>query len=311
MPQYISRAISTYEATILKNTKANTYIRPFTNLSKLMRLKFLNGKTVIDNLGNTTNYLQISAVNTKIWKVTHTTLSTPIPSYSESDKSIPYKYEVRAFFQESDENPFNLYEMPYVKLGTPDEGTSSIVKYSQFQVLIDQDGVDYEDFTVIRDLYCGDFAGIATTTAAWESLFNSIIKDDEATYPTGSVFLILIQTDTCLKYYQIVLNDGIRTYEEIVNRVYKKDLVNTTPEWQDELLPDISTSQVYVADITENKIYQTAVGGGDWSLVASSESQRDSLPSLDFYVEDAALTMGTAQRFINLKGFYNSFQQAS
>lgn len=276
-----------------------------------MRLKFLNGKTVIDNLGNTTNYLQISAINTKIWKVTHTTLSTPIPSYSESDKTIPYKYEIRSFFQESDENPFNLYEMPYVKLGTPDEGTSSIVKYSQFQVLIDQDGVDYEDFTVIRDLYCGDKTYKAASESAWSTYFTNTIKNDEINYPTGLVFLCLIQDETCLKYYQVIQGESDRDYEEITNRVYKKDLVNETPEWQDELLPDISTSQVYVADIAENKIYQTAVGGGDWSLVASSESQRDSLPSLDFYVEDAALTMGTAQRFINLKGFYNSFQQAS
>lgn len=201
--------------------------------------------------------------------------------------------------------------MPYIKLGTPDEGMSSIVKYSQFQVKITENGVDYEDFTVIKDLYCGDRVYKAASVSAWETYFTNTIKGDTTNYTTGTVFLCLIQDVPVLKYYQIIEEEGERDFEEVNNSVYKKDAINSEPQWQVEILPDITTSRVYVSDLSTKTIYYTAAGGTDWSVVATTEIERDSLPYLDFYVEDSALTMGTAQRYINLKGFYNSFQQAS
>lgn len=52
---------------ILKNNPGKTFIRPFTELSSLMRLKLLNNKTVtIAGSGVVQNYLQVTKVNNKI-----------------------------------------------------------------------------------------------------------------------------------------------------------------------------------------------------------------------------------------------------
>lgn len=146
--EYISITSSTtpdynlYTAKILKNTTTKTYISPYINISKNMKLKVYSGEVP--------QWVTITGFNKTTWCITHSALSEPFLSYSLNDSNIPYKYDIRSFFKTSDENPIYVYETPYIKLykeGKDFTDLSSLNKSIE-QLLVESSGDDYDDYYV-------------------------------------------------------------------------------------------------------------------------------------------------------------------
>lgn len=149
-------------ARILKNTSTKTYISPYSDLSVGHKLKILS----------TGEWINIQEVNKTLWYIVHDA-RIPFESYNAQDKRIPYTYEVRSYFNISDENPFYLYERPYLRIGQNGDVLPISEVYEYFKVadeefqflysLIDED-VDpsqdssYEPFlvkTILRNAVKG------------------------------------------------------------------------------------------------------------------------------------------------------------
>lgn len=189
--QYSHRVIdvqSNYQVTqdlsvarILKNTETKTYISPYSELSVGHKLKILS----------TGEWIDIQEVNKTLWYIVHES-HTPFESYNAQDKRIPYTYEVRSYFNISDENPFYLYERPYLRIGQNGDVLSVSEAYEYFKVadeefqflysLIDEDAdpsqdSSYEPFlvkTILRNAVKGrsiTLEGFYTQAqqASWES----------------------------------------------------------------------------------------------------------------------------------------------
>lgn len=108
-------------AYILKNGLTYTYISPYTGLREGMFLKLLNNQKVEYSDDTSSQWIKIysddptvKSVNTTVWRIAHKELDEPLASDSQSDPLIPYAYEVRSFYRVSDENPFYVYEEPYL-----------------------------------------------------------------------------------------------------------------------------------------------------------------------------------------------------
>lgn len=101
-------------AHILKNGVTHTYISPYIGLKSDMALKLLNNQEVTYQDSSVSNWIRIQSINTTVWRIAHRELSTPLLSSSDNDHNIPFSYEVRTFYRASDENPFSVYEAPYL-----------------------------------------------------------------------------------------------------------------------------------------------------------------------------------------------------
>lgn len=168
-------------ARILKNTETKTYISPYSELSVGHKLKILS----------TGAWVNIKEVNKTLWYIVHEA-RTPFESYNAQDKRIPYTYEVRSYFNISDENPFYLYERPYLRIGQNGDVLPISEAYEYFKVadeefqflysLIDEEAdpsqdSSYEPFlvkTILRNAVKGrsiTLEGFYTQAqqASWES----------------------------------------------------------------------------------------------------------------------------------------------
>lgn len=107
-----------YTAILLYNKKERTYISPFTGISEQMLLKFKGDVIKLQDNQYKQNFLSIKTVNKNLWYITHDQLDSPLLSYvvlqNTTSDEIPYKYKLVSFFKTSDENPFYLYEDPYI-----------------------------------------------------------------------------------------------------------------------------------------------------------------------------------------------------
>lgn len=107
---------SLYTVNILKNTRGEAFVSPFIGLEKGQKIKFTNVSVGTP----ATQWIKINDIDKNIWKISYDSsdISEPFPSEDESGvkNNIPYKYEVRTFFNSSDENPFNIYEQPYLNI---------------------------------------------------------------------------------------------------------------------------------------------------------------------------------------------------
>ena len=105
-------------ATVLYNKDTRTYITPFINLASKMLLKFKDNYIQLKGQTYKQNYLFVKTANKNLWYITHDALQNPLASYSHIqgnlDNSVPYKYKLNSFYKTSDENPFYLYEDPYI-----------------------------------------------------------------------------------------------------------------------------------------------------------------------------------------------------
>lgn len=101
-------------ASILKNTSERVFVSPYSGLDANDLLVFKN--RVVKNTEKKTNQLRISSVNKKFWFIDNLEIPQVFPSYSKTDKEIPYEYEVKGFFKESPENSFYCYDAPYLTL---------------------------------------------------------------------------------------------------------------------------------------------------------------------------------------------------
>jgi hypothetical protein len=138
---------------ILKNQQNFTYIKPYTNLSDDMCIHFINNKyvNIIDSsdppqIIKTTSNLIIKSVDKKFWKIEHDTLQNPLISATNNDTNTPYQYEIRSYFKASDENPFGLYDNPYLRLGAPNENDTDIDIYEDYLVVSSNPEPDYIAF---------------------------------------------------------------------------------------------------------------------------------------------------------------------
>ncbi len=189
--QYSHRVIdvqSNYQVTqdlsvarILKNTSTKTYISPYSDLSVGHKLKILS----------TGEWINIQEVNKTLWYIVHDA-RIPFESYNAQDKRIPYTYEVRSYFNISDENPFYLYERPYLRIGQNGDVLPISEAYEYFKVadeefqflysLIDEDAdpsqdSSYEPFlvkTILRNAVKGRSIALEgfysqEQQASWES----------------------------------------------------------------------------------------------------------------------------------------------
>lgn len=123
-------------AKILKNTTTKTYIKPFIGLDDRMALCFTNNIKITYSDSTQKGYLLFNSVNTKLWSVTHAALASALPSWGDTSESntVPYSYDIKSFYKASDENPFSLYDSPYLKLGTGNGGYTDIETYEPFWV---------------------------------------------------------------------------------------------------------------------------------------------------------------------------------
>lgn len=104
---------SAYDAQILKNSDGEVFISPYEFLQTGQKIKLINGY-IGDN--NPTQWITISNLNKTIWKVNYNSSLGTIPSEDPDNSNIPYKYEIRSFFKQSDENPFSIYEQGYLTI---------------------------------------------------------------------------------------------------------------------------------------------------------------------------------------------------
>lgn len=123
-------------AKILKNTTTKTYIKPFIGLDDRMALCFTNNIKITYSDSTQKGYLLFNSINTKLWSVTHAALANALPSWGDTSESntVPYSYDIKSFYKASDENPFSLYDSPYLKLGTGNGGYTDIETYEPFWV---------------------------------------------------------------------------------------------------------------------------------------------------------------------------------
>ena len=168
-------------ARILKNTSTKTYISPYADLSVGHKLKILS----------TGEWINIQEVNKTLWYIVHEE-HIPFESYNAQDKRIPYTYEVRSYFNISDENPFYLYERPYLRIGQNGNVLPISEAYEYFKVadeefqflysLIDAESdpsqdSSYEPFlvkTILRNAIKGRYISLEgfytqEQQASWES----------------------------------------------------------------------------------------------------------------------------------------------
>ena len=168
-------------ARILKNTSTKTYISPYSDLSVGHKLKILS----------TGEWINIQGVNKTLWYIVHEE-HIPFDSYNAQDKRIPYTYEVRSYFNISDENPFYLYERPYLRIGHNGNVLPISEAYEYFKVadeefqflysLIDEaadpsQDSSYEPFlvkTILRNAIKGRYISLEgfytqEQQASWES----------------------------------------------------------------------------------------------------------------------------------------------
>lgn len=168
-------------ARILKNTSTKTYISPYSDLSVGHKLKILS----------TGEWINIQEVNKTLWYIVHEE-HIPFESYNAQDKRIPYTYEVRSYFNISDENPFYLYERPYLRIGQNGNILPISEAYEYFKVadeefqflysLIDEEAdpsqdSSYEPFlvkTILRNAIKGRYISLEgfytqEQQASWES----------------------------------------------------------------------------------------------------------------------------------------------
>ena len=116
-----------FTAKVLHNTTTKTFISPWKTLEPDMELALLNNKYVrYDNsgtYGDPKRWIRVKSLNKTVYYVTHDALTSsltdsgiPLPSYSKTDDTIPWSYDIRSCFKASDENPFYSYETPYIVL---------------------------------------------------------------------------------------------------------------------------------------------------------------------------------------------------
>ena len=139
-----------YTAHILKNNINYTYISPFINVKKDMRLKLLQDKTVTIN-SKVTSWVQINNVNNLLYCIYHPTLSQSLVSEKNSDTNTPWRYEIRTFFKTSDENPFYSYEMPYLILSKNNVVYSSLLRDDDQEYWVTEQGDGEYPFKVETD----------------------------------------------------------------------------------------------------------------------------------------------------------------
>lgn len=108
------------QADILKNTPGFAFISPFIDLQKGQKLKLTNAL-----VGNKqTPWIQIKDIERTIWRIKYdyeretgeSLIVFPSEDISGINSNIPYKYEIRTFFNQSEENPFNINEAPYLNI---------------------------------------------------------------------------------------------------------------------------------------------------------------------------------------------------
>ena len=132
-------------ATILKNTKTKTFITPWIEIAKTMKLKLLDNHTV-----GGVQWIGINGFNNKQYYIEHNTLTSAIKSFSTTDTSYPWRYEIKTYFKTSDENPFYSYESPYVILYKNDEIFSTLgMNFSRENYLVSDGAYGQESFVVV------------------------------------------------------------------------------------------------------------------------------------------------------------------
>ena len=120
---------------ILRNTQSRTYVKPYTGITPNMILYLQNNQYVTTVNNQDINYLKINLVNTKFWYIEHDMLNSGLSSIVDKTLNTPYKYEIRSYFKQSDENPFTLYSDPYIKLAAPNgEGGSNLTIIQDYHV---------------------------------------------------------------------------------------------------------------------------------------------------------------------------------
>lgn len=125
-------------AVILKNRQGRTYISPNISIEKGMALKFTQGNTVtLQGKSEGTEWITINNYNKTLHYIDHAALSKTsngikstlvasddgntvmevygLASYSTED-GVPWKYEIRSYFNRSNGNSFYLCQTPYVLL---------------------------------------------------------------------------------------------------------------------------------------------------------------------------------------------------
>lgn len=128
-----------HTAKILHNTPTKTFISPWKNLQKNMKLALLNNKSVKyyknDTFTDPTRWITITGLNDTIYYITHDSLKpsdsdslvpAPLISYEKDSLAIPWSYDIRSFFKASDENPFYSYQTPYITLLKNNESYSDL-----------------------------------------------------------------------------------------------------------------------------------------------------------------------------------------
>lgn len=150
-----------HTAKILKNTVDYTYISPFIDIQKNMKIKFMgNNFVTLDDTDNTqTQWLTVQNVNSSLYCVLHEKLteSSVLQSEVSAYNNTPWKYEIRSFFKSSDFNPFYCYNPPYLDLkknNTIWNGTLNTVNQSIFnnEYIEDSDSDTFIEF-VYEDLF--------------------------------------------------------------------------------------------------------------------------------------------------------------
>ena len=138
-------------AKILKNTTTRTYVSPYSLMDSDMILKFREYYIQYSGESTTYDYLRINDANTTLWYITHNTLVSALPSYSpySANTEIPYTYQLCSFYKTSDENPFYLYETPYINIidALDEEQNLGLANYTV------SNGSDHENYNVYTTIY--------------------------------------------------------------------------------------------------------------------------------------------------------------
>lgn len=141
-----SKTSTLYCAYLLKNTKTLTYISPYVGLKSNMAIKLQNYKTVKYVDGSESEWISILAIGKNTYCIQHNELIEALKSYSETDSSTPYTYEIRSFYRSSDECVFYCYETPYLKLTPEGSGYLDLITWHPYEI----SGVDqYDEYEVL------------------------------------------------------------------------------------------------------------------------------------------------------------------
>lgn len=204
-----------YTATILHNTKTRTFISPWNNLQKNMKICLLNNKTISFEAtpSEKSKWLTINNFNDTIFYVDHEQLIESLSSEDSTDNTVPWRYNICYFFKTSNENPFYSYETPYIRLYKDGnlysdigksytyldyEVTDKDIEEKLYQVLINKKSSDRENYDVTYYAALTNITGRYVTLGAdyihfgessWESyqwqLYNS---DGELLQDTGKKY---------------------------------------------------------------------------------------------------------------------------